>query len=86
MLQKGTDDERPGIFWFAMPEEMEEMAAKQGFEKLKNLGTDFTITMKLVDGMSDEKFQAMKPLYDRMTSCESCTGMSNHALLVCRKK
>lgn len=38
-----------------------------------------------IDAMSEEKFELMKPLLDHMTSYESCTGMSNHAVLVCRK-
>ncbi len=32
-----------------------------------------------------EKFELLKPLLDEMTSYASCTGMSNHAVLVCRK-
>jgi len=85
IFEKGTDDERPGLFWFTMPEEIESAAAKHGLVKIKNLGTDFMFTMKIVDEMSDERFELMKPVYDQMTSYESCTGMSNHALLVCRK-
>lgn len=64
---------------------MNENAAKHGLSKIKNLGTDFFVTMGVVDSMSDEQFEIMRPLYDQMTSHESCAGMSNHALLVCRK-
>ncbi len=85
VFEKGTDDEKPGVFWFTIPEEIEAEAAKHGLSKIKNLGTDFMITMKIVNDMSDERFELMKPLLDQMTSHESCTGMSNHALLVCRK-
>ena len=35
--------------------------------------------------LTDEQFELLKPLYDNMTSYESCTGMANHALLVCQK-
>ena len=65
-------------------EDIETVALKFGFEKIKNLGTDFMVTRKIVDDMSDEKFEIMKPLYDYMTSYESCTGMSNHASLICK--
>lgn len=41
--------------------------------------------MNVINAMEDEKFQLMQPLLDQMTAYESCTGMSNHALLVCRK-
>ena len=61
-------------------------ASKYALHKIKNLGTDFFITMDIVNSMNDEQFEIMRPLYDQMTSHESCTGMSNHALLVCRKR
>lgn len=85
VLIQNTDDLKPDLFFFTMPEEMEFVAKKYGFSKLKNLGTDFFITMSIVESMSDERFEAMKPLLDQMTSYESCTGMSNHAVLICRK-
>jgi ubiquinone/menaquinone biosynthesis C-methylase UbiE len=85
VFEQGTDDERPGLFYFTMPEEIETAAAKYGFTKIKNLGTNFQFAMKIVDDMSDERFELMKPIYDRMASHESCTGMSGHALLICKK-
>jgi SAM-dependent methyltransferase len=85
VLENGTDDLRPDTFFFTTPEEINIVAAKYGLRKIKNLGTDFFVTMNIVDSMSDEQFELMCPLYDQMTSHESCTGMSNHALLVCRK-
>ena len=36
--------------------------------------------------MSQETFSLYQPLADRMCASEACTGMSNHALLVCRKE
>ena len=85
VIENGTDDIRPDTFFFTTPEEMNTVAIKYGLSKIKNLGTDFFITMNIVDSMSKEEFELMRPLYDQMTSYESCTGMSNHALLVCRK-
>ena len=85
ILEEGRDDLRPDSFFYTMPEDMERLAARHGLEKIKNLGTDFMITMGLVDRMTPEAFEKMRPLYDQMTRHESCTGMSNHALLICRK-
>lgn len=85
VLEQGTDDIRPDIFFFTTPEEMNIAISKYGLSKIKNLGTDFFITMNIVNKMTDEEFEIMRPLYDQMTSFESCTGMSNHALLICRK-
>ena len=85
VLGLGKDDTRPDLFFYTMPEEMETVAKKHGFCKIKNLGTDFFIFLNVINGMNDEKFALLKPLLDQMTSHESCTGMSNHAVLVCRK-
>lgn len=85
VLENGTDDIRPDTFFYTTPEEMNAAAVKYELYKIKNLGTDFFITMNIVNSMDDEQFEVMRPLYDEMTSHESCTGMSNHALLVCRK-
>lgn len=85
VLKWNKDDLRPDLFYFTMPEEMEEAAQSHGFSKIKNLGTDFLIMMSIVESMSDEKFEVLKPLLEQMTSYESCTGMSNHAVLICRK-
>jgi len=85
VLRQGTDDLRPGLYYFTMPEEMVESAEKHGLEKIRNMGVDFFITMSVVDKMDDEKFAAFMPLADEMVKHESCAGMSNHALLICRK-
>lgn len=85
VIENGVDDFRPDTFFYTTPEEMNMTADKYGLRKIKNLGTDFFVTMNIVDSMNDEQFEIMRPLYDQMTSHESCTGMSNHALLICRK-
>lgn len=85
VLEQNTDDLKPDLFFYTMPEEIESVSEKYGFTKIKNLGTDFFITSSIVETMSEERFETMKPLLDQMTSYESCTGMSNHAVLICRK-
>lgn len=84
ILEFGTDDLKPDVFFFTMPEEMEEAAQRHGFTKIKNVGTDFFITKSIVDKMDDEKFSSYMELADHMSNYESCTGMSNHALLICK--
>ncbi len=85
LLDQGTSDSTPGIFYFTTPEEINIAAEKQGLIKIKNLGLDFWVTKGCVNRMTDERFEIMRPLYDQMATHESCTGMANHALLVCRK-
>ena len=85
LLEQSRDDVNPDLFFYTMPEEIEAVARRYGFEKVKNLGTDFFVTMSAVEAMDDEKFELMRPLLDSMADSESCTGMSNHALLVCKR-
>lgn len=85
VLKCCTDDLKPDLFFFTMPEEIEAIAQKYGFIKIKNLGTDFSITASIIESMNDEKFEIIRPLLDEMASYESCTGMSSHALLICKK-
>ena len=84
ILKQGISDDNPGVFHFTMPEEMEETANKYGLEKIRNMGTDFFVTMGVVNKMDDEKFEVYMELADEMVKHESCTGMSNHALLICK--
>ncbi len=86
ILRQGTDDLKPGVFYFTMPEEMEAAAVRHGFVKIRNTGTNFYVTMSVADSMSDEKFELFMELADEMVKYESCTGMSNHALLICRNE
>ena len=85
VLRQGGDDSQPGVFFFTMPEEMIEAAARHGLSKIRSMGTDSFITMSVVDQMDDTKFEAYMELADEMVKYESCAGMSNHALLICRK-
>lgn len=85
IFEKGTDDNRPNLFFYTMPEEMEEMATNCGLIKIKNLATNFMFSMQIVNDMTNEQFEVMRPLYNKMVNYESCTGMAGHALLVCRK-
>lgn len=85
VLVKGVDDLRSDTFYFTTPEEMNDTAKKYGLSKINNLGTDFFVTNGIVNNMTDEQFEIMRPLYNQMVKHESCTGMSNHALLLCRK-
>lgn len=85
VLKQGVDDIRPDTFFFTMPEEIESTATRYGLTKIKNLGTDYFVSMCVVDKMDDEKFALYMELAEEMTRYESCTGMSNHALLICQK-
>lgn len=80
-----TDDERPELFFFTSPEEMEYDAKKYNFETVKNCGLDFWFISGAINTMSEEQFDCYWELANRMSDSRSCVGLSNHALLVCKK-
>lgn len=84
IFEKHTDDERPDVFFFTSPEEMEEDGASHGFSVIGNYGLDFFFEADAIDQMSEEQYACYLELADRMSASRSCTGLANHALLICR--
>lgn len=84
-LKQGTDDQKTGLFFYATPEQMAESAKNHGLEIIKNAGVDFTFNDNIINNMNDEKFEAWLELTDYMFENESCSGLANHSLLICRK-
>jgi len=80
-----TDDQLPGVFFFMSPKEIEHEAKQKRLEVLKNLGVNFGFTSCAVDAMSEEQFKCYMEIADRMSNDPLCTGLSEHALLICRK-
>ena len=85
VFEYNTDDVRPELFFFSSPEEMECDAKRYKFEVLKNCGLDFWFVKYAIDMMNEEQFECYWEIADRMSESRSCVGLSNHALLVCRK-
>lgn len=85
VLTHGTDDVLPDIFFFTMPEEIEADAIAAGLDVVQNAGVDFTFNASDINKMDDEKYRAWTEIMDYMFESKSCTGVSNHAVLVCRK-
>jgi ubiquinone/menaquinone biosynthesis C-methylase UbiE len=84
VLKEGVNDtEKP--FFFTTPEEMKSAAARHGLTKIRTAGLDFFSLTAFADKMNDEKFGFYLELLDQATSHESCAGMSEHALLICKK-
>ena len=80
-----TDDQLPGVFFFTSPEEMEYAAKQKKLEVLKNCGVNFHFAACAIDEMDEEQFEAYMELTDKMSISPYCTGLSAHALLICRK-
>jgi len=85
VLKQGVDDILPDVFFFTMPEEMESDVTENGLAVVNNAGVDFAFNASDINNMTDEKYTAWREIMDYMFTCKSCTGASNHTVLVCRK-
>lgn len=85
VLELKADDQLPGVFFFTTPEEMEVDAKQNNLKVLKNHGVNFHFAACAIDLMSDEQFQCYMEICDKMSVSPSCTGVSAHALLICKK-
>ena len=75
----------PGVFFPTSPEEMQVDAKRKNLEVIKNCGLDFLFAQGVIDGMSEERFALYMKLADKMVDSPSCAGLSDHALMVCKK-
>ncbi len=85
VLCQGVDDVLPEVFFFTMPEEIEADVTAGGLTVIRNAGVDFTFNAADINAMTDDKYAAWKEIMDYMFQSKSCTGVSNHAVLICRK-
>lgn len=84
VLRQGRDDLFSEVFFYTSPEELEQEASDCGLQVLDNVGVDFTLNPTDINHMNDEKYAAWVELMDFMFKSRSCTGVSNHAILVCQ--
>jgi len=85
ILKDGVSEEPGSPFFFTTPEEMEAAAVRNGLIKIRSAGVDFFNMTAIADKMDDEKFKIYLELHDEAVNHESCAGMSEHALLVCKR-
>lgn len=85
VLDKGIDDARPDLFFYTMPEEIRMDAENTGFSVIQNVGLDFLVDDKKLSDFSDSQRGVWFKLADLLSASPSCVGISNHALLICKK-
>ena len=85
VIDKGIDDVRPDLFFYTMPEEISSDAANAGLNIVKNVGLDVLMDDKAIEQLSDSQRQVWFKLAKLLNESPSCVGISNHALLICRK-
>ncbi len=85
VLTEGIDDVRPDVFFYAMPEEMMTEAKKVGLTYERLAGLDFLLSDEVIEQFSEEQRKVWFHFSDLVVNSEYCAGLSNHAILVCRK-
>lgn len=85
VLTKGIDDANPDVFFYTMPEEMVVEAVKTGLSYERLAGLDFLLTEDVIEGFGEEQRKAWFHLADLIVGSEYCAGLTNHAMLLCRK-
>lgn len=85
LLKKGISDTAPDMFFFTMPENIAADAERHGLHVIKNAGVNFMFNAATVNNMTDEQYEAWLEIADFMCESPSCTGLSEHSLLVCGK-
>ncbi|MDR2797007.1 MAG: class I SAM-dependent methyltransferase [Treponema sp.] len=86
ILIKETDDENPGLFYFTTSKEIKESAKLHDLEIIKNIGVNFYFNKEQINSMDNEKYECWLEFSEYLCNDESCTGLSNHSILICRKK
>jgi ubiquinone/menaquinone biosynthesis C-methylase UbiE len=86
VLLNETDDIFTDIFYYTTPEKIADYAIKNELRIIKNVGVDFNFSENTINEMDEEKYKCWLEFSDYMCQSESCTGLSNHALLICKKE
>ena len=84
-LLKETDDVFTDVFYYTTPKKIADCAKACGLEVIRNIGVDFLFGEKIINEMDEEKYKCWMEFSDYMVQSESCTELSGHALLVCKK-
>lgn len=85
VLDLGTDDVNTDIFYFTMPEELSADAMEAGLDICTMAGLDFLIFEDTIEKLTAAQREVLFHGLDIMHESPACTGLANHAMLVCRK-
>jgi len=85
VLKEGTDDIRPNVFFFTMPEDMIKLAEQCNLKVVKNIGVNFAFGTSRINNMSEEQYKLYLEILDLLFTSPSCAGLSSHTILVCKK-
>lgn len=85
VLEREISDDMPGLFYFSTSGKIKERAEFNGLKVIKNLGVNFFFNRDLINNMDEEKYKSFLEFSEYLCNDESCTGLSNHSILICCK-
>ena len=85
VLTKGMEDMISDIFFYAMPEEMISEAELVGLTYERLAGLDFLLFDEYIEQFTEEQRKVWFHFSDLVVNSEYCAGLSNNAMLICRK-
>jgi hypothetical protein len=65
---------------------MRKKAEANGLTVLRNSGVNFSFNPNMINAMREDQFTAFMEICEEMINHESCTGLSQHCLLIGRKE
>ena len=85
ILVNEASDDTPGLFFFTTSSKIKENAELNGLKVIKNLGVNFFFNRDLINNMDDEKFESWLEFSEYLCNDESCTGLSSHSIIICKR-
>jgi SAM-dependent methyltransferase len=85
ILEYDTLESLQGVFYFTSPEEMQYDATLSDLAIIKNCGLDYVFAQNAINAMGERDFALYMKLADKMAESPSCAGLSDHALMICKK-
>jgi SAM-dependent methyltransferase len=86
ILDKEISDDTPGLFFFTTTGKINESAESHGLRVVKNLGVNYFFNRELINNMDEEKYESFLEFSEYLCNDESCTGLSSHSILICKKE
>ena len=86
VLENGTDDVHPDIFYYTTPEELVEDTENIGLKRIRFSAVDFLILEDEIESFTEEQRKVWFQYADILANSEFAAALGNHALLICKKE
>ena len=72
------------VFYFTTTEKIKECAELHGLEVINNVGVNFVFNKEQINNVDDEKFECWLEFSEYLCNDETCAGLSNHSIIICK--